>query len=260
VPKLGKEVFGKMKCMLLSLLVLSLLVIPCITDALDIDDDDLLLYLPLNGDTEDLSKYGNHGEIVGSADFVDGKFEEALEFNEAGEVSCPYIPLNEKSFTICLWVNPALSGASEQCVFTQTQNNATNTSLHFRIYTNGTVRMGFYSNDLDAPGAVTAGEWTHICFWLDVEEESRRIYLNGVQAVEDAGKAGIFYLGTSGNTMIGSWGNTGQKFNGIIDEVQVWDRALTESEISQSMGELTALAVNASGKLTATWGGIKHSF
>jgi len=249
-----------MRCVLLSLLLVTLLFMPRIAGALDINDEDLLLYLPLNGDTEDLSTYGNHGEIVGSADFVEGKYEEALEFGEAGEVRCPYIPLNEKSFTVCMWVSPKLAGASEQCVFSQVQASATNTSLHYRIYTNSTVRMGFYNNDLDAPGAVSADEWVHICFWLDVEEKARRIYLNGEQVVEDAGKSGIFYLGNTGNTMIGSWGTSGQKFNGIIDEVQVWDRALTESEISQSMGELTALSVDASGKLTTTWGGIKHNF
>jgi hypothetical protein len=249
-----------MKHILSVVLLASLFVIPCLTNAdISLKDDDLLLYLPLNGDTEDMSKNGNHGELMGSADFVEGKYGEALEFSEAGEVSCPYIPLNEKSFTVCLWINPTLSGASEQCVFTQTQNNATNTSLHYRIYTSGTVRMGFYSNDLDAAGAVKAGEWAHLCFWLDVEEESRRIYLNGNQLVEDAGKAGILYLGASGNTMIGSWGNTGQKFSGIIDEVQVWDRALTEREIQQSMEDLTkGFAVDASGKLANTWASIKN--
>jgi hypothetical protein len=225
---------------------------------LSMKDDDLLLYLSFNGDTDDFSNKGNHGEIVGSVDFVEGKFGEAVEFEEAGEIKCPYIPLNEKSFTVCMWVNPALSGNSEQCVFTQTQANAQNTSLHYRIYTNGTVRMGFYSNDLDAPGTVQAGEWVHICFWLNVEEKSRKIYINGEEKVKDAGKAGIVYKGASGDTMIGSWGNTGQKFRGLIDEVQVWNRALTEDEILQSMGDLIlGSPVDASGKLTATWGRVK---
>jgi len=59
--------------------------------------------------------------------------------------------------------------------------------------------------------------------------------------------------------MIGSWGNTGQKFSGIIDEVQVWDRALTEGEIQQSMEDLTkGFAVDASGKLSTTWGSLKN--
>lgn len=252
-----------MKRVFLSILIVGLLVMPCIANAvLSMKDDDLLLYLPCNdgkGDTvTDFSKNGNDGEIVGTVKRVDGKFGKALEFGEQGEVKAPYIPLNNKSFTVCMWVNPKLAGGSEQCVFTQTQVNALNTSLHYRIYTSGTVRMGFYSNDLDAPAAVKAEEWVHICFWLDIKAKSRRIYLDGEQVVEDAGKAGIEYLGNAGDTMIGSWGGTGQKFNGIIDEVQVWDRALSEKEIKDSMGDLTAEAVDTSGKLTITWGWLKN--
>jgi hypothetical protein len=250
-----------MKRMFLSILVIGLLVIPCIANALSPKDDDLLLYLPCNegkGNTvQDLSKNGNDGEIVGTVKWVDGEYGKALEFSEAGEVKAPYIPLNNKSFTVCLWTKPKLAGASEQCVFTQTQANATNTSLHFRIYTNGTLRMGFYSNDLDAPAAVKADEWVHICYWLDIKAKSRRIYVNGEQVAEDAGKAGIEYLGTAGDTMIGSWGATGQKYNGVIDEVQVWDRALSEREIKESMGDITITAVDTSGKLTTTWGNLK---
>jgi hypothetical protein len=210
------------------------------------------------GDTvKDLSKNGNDGVIVGTVKWVDGKFGKALEFSEAGEVKAPYIPLNKKSFTVCLWTKPKLAGASEQCVFTQTQVNNTNTSLHFRIYTSGTIRMGFYNNDLDAAAAVKANEWAHICFWLDTKAKSRRIYINGAQVAQDAGVGGIEYLGTAGDTMIGSWGATGQKYNGIIDEVQVWDRAITEKEIKDSMGDITVTAVDTSGKLTTTWGSLK---
>lgn len=250
-----------MKQMFVGILVIGLLVIPCIANALNMKDDDLLLYFPCNegkGDTvKDFSKNGNDGEIVGTVKWVDGKFGKALEFSEAGEVKAPHIPLNNKSFTVCLWTKPKLAGADQQCVFTQTQVNAQNTSMHFRIYTNGTVRMGFYSNDLDAPAAVKKEEWVHLCFWLDIKAKSRRIYINGEQVVEDAGKAGIEYLGTAGDTMIGSWGATGQKFNGIIDEVQVWDRALSEKEIKESMKDITITAVDASGKLATTWGILK---
>ena len=246
-----------MKSAYLCMFVLGLFVITCVANGLDINDPDLLLYLPFNGDTDDFSVNGNNGELVGNADFGEGQHGEALEFSAAGEVKAPYIPLNDRSFTMCMWVKPELAGEDQQCVFSQKDNNVTNTSLHYRIYTSGQVRMGFYSNDLDAGGAVKAGEWAHLCFWLDVEGKSRKIYINGKQVAEDAGKSGIEYKGTKGDTMIGSWSTSGQKFNGAIDEVQVWNRPLTEKEIEQSMRDLTVLAVDASGKLAATWGSLK---
>jgi len=238
--------------MFLSVLVISLLLAPCIANALDINDNALLLYLPFNDDTDDYSNKGNHGTISGDVKFVEGKCGEALEFSGAGEVKSPYIPLNEKSFTVCMWVMPALAGEDAQCIFTQKQANATNTSLHFRIYNNGTIRMGFYSNDLNAPGAAKA-EWIHLCFWMNAEDKSRKIYVNGEEKAQDAGQA---YAGNAGDTMIGSWDGI-QRFTGLIDEVQVWDRALSEDEILQSMEDLTACAVDAFDKLAITWGGVK---
>jgi len=249
-----------MKRMAYILLIMFVLMAPLAShSALSIKDKDLMLYLPFNegkGDiVTDLSQNKFEGTIVGKVEWVDGKLGKAIEFAEAGEVKCPYIPLDSRSFSICLWTRPKLKGAAEQCVFTQTQVNNTNTSLHFRIYTNGTLRMGFYSNDLDAAGKAIADEWIHICYWLDAKSKTRRIYVNGEQVAQD--QPASLYLGTAGDTMIGSWGATGQKYNGAIDEVQVWHRALSPQEIKESMGDMTKIAVESGGKLVSTWGDIK---
>ena len=47
-------------------------------------------------------------------------------------------------------------------------------------------------------------------------------------------------------------------FNGIIDEVAVFNKALSQAEIQTAMkGDI--LAVNASGKLFTTWGRLKNN-
>ena len=153
-----------------------------------------------------------------------------------------------------MWANPILQGGDQQCVFTQTDVNQGNKSLHYRIYNNGTVRMGFYGNDLDAAGAVKANEWAHISFWCDADSNTRRIYINGEEKAQDQGKS--LYMGTNGDTIVGSWGPNGQKFNGLIDEVMVWDRSLTENEIEFTMDPSSA-DVDAHGKLATTWARIK---
>jgi hypothetical protein len=250
----------EMKRVLSVLLIMFVLMAPLAShSALSVKDKDLMLYLPFNEGkgkiVTDLSQNAFQGDLVGTVNWVDGKLGKALEFTEAGEVKCPYIALDNRSFSICLWTSPKLKGASEQVVFSQTQANNTNTSMHFRIYTNATVRMGFYSNDLDAAGAAKADEWQHICYWLDVKTKTRRIYINGEQVAQDQGMSP--YLGTAGDTMIGSWAATGQKYNGMVDEVQIWYRALSPQEVKDSMNDMTKLAVESNGKLAATWGDIK---
>ena len=58
--------------------------------------------------------------------------------------------------------------------------------------------------------------------------------------------------------MIGSWGATGQKFNGLIDEVQIWDRALSAKDINASMDEVATASVEPIDKLETSWGKLKH--
>ena len=236
----------------------ALLVMPYHTEAFNLKDKELLLYFSFDNDkedaVEDLSTHKNDGVIVGVVDFIEGKVGQAIKLTSAGEIKAPYISINDKSFTVTLWANPMLQGGDQQCVFTQTDVNEGNKSLHYRIYNNGTVRMGFYGNDLNAAAAVKANEWTHICFWCDADSNTRRIYINGVQKAQDQGKS--LYKGIKGDTMVGSWGPNGQKFSGLIDEVMLWDRALSEKEIEFSMDPSSA-AVDASGKLTTTWARIK---
>ena len=50
---------------------------------------------------------------------------------------------------------------------------------------------------------------------------------------EDNGRA--LFEGTKGDTVVGSWTETGQYFDGLIDEVRLLHRALTEKEIAESM-------------------------
>ena len=50
---------------------------------------------------------------------------------------------------------------------------------------------------------------------------------------EDNGRA--LFEGTKEDTVVGSWTETGQYFDDLIDEVRLWHRALTEKEIAESM-------------------------
>jgi hypothetical protein len=187
----------------------------------------------------DSSGNGNDGVIEGDAKWVAGQLGGALEFNGSNaRVVAPYIPLDSRSSTITMWVNPVLY-TGEQVVISQVENNSTNLSLHYRLggpgsgnVSPGGVRMGFYSNDLDTPGdLIQENEWYHLTFWYDFENQNRRIYIDGVMEAE--GTAGPF-LGTTGDTIIGSWG-TGQWFRGIIDDVRIYDHALEEGEILAAM-------------------------
>ncbi len=209
--------------------------------------EDLALYWPFNEGqgtvARDRSGNGNDGVIEGGALWVPGALGTALQFNGSDAlVRGPHIPFNSRSFTHALWVNPSLL-AGDQSVFSQYQASSANQGLHYRISTGGSVRMGFYSNDLDLPaGTVQADTWYHLTFWYDFETQNRRVYVNGELAGEGPAAP---YLGTAGDTLVGTFWRPDRAdrvpewFNGMIDDVQVHGRALADDEIQEIMLGLT---------------------
>ena len=205
--------------------------------------EDLVLYWPFDEGqgtvTRDRSGNGNDGTIEGGALWVPGVIGMALQFNGSDSVvRGPHIPFNNRSFTHAMWINPSLSGDA-QSVFSQYQVSSANQGLHYRISVAGGVRMGFYSNDLDLPaGTVQAGDWYHLAFWYDFENQNRRVYVNGELAAEGAASP---YLGTEGDTLVGTFWRPDRAdrvpewFDGMIDDVQVYHRALTDVEIQEIM-------------------------
>ena len=72
-----------------------------------------------------------------------------------------------------------------------------------------------------------------------------------------SGKPAIFipfvepaYLGAGNNR-----GKAEAFFNGIIDEVRIYNRPLTQDEVNQNFE--IGLSVEAAGKLPVIWGGLK---
>ncbi len=184
----------------------------------------------------DSSGNGNDGDIEGGAQWVAGQLGGALQLNGSdADVRAPHIPLNNQSFTITMWINPVLSGSA--VIFSQAESGSTNLSMHYRLGGPSSsdapvrgIRMGFYSNDLDTPGDLLQDNtWYHITFWYDFENQEQRVYVDGVQVAQRSANP---YLGSVGDTLIGVWQtDTSQRYEGIVDDVQIYDHPLTEPEI-----------------------------
>jgi hypothetical protein len=211
--------------------------------------------------TKDFSPEGNNGKLQGNPQWIDGKFGKALYFDSKSSVTTPYINLKEKSFTIQLWIKPNMT-TEQEIVFSQYESSSINLTLHLRIYNNGTVLFGFYSNDLNTPiDALKKGEWYNLTFIFDISDKSRKIYIDGQKVAGDVSASA--YLGSKGETRIGGWERPDkvefyQSYGGAIDEVRVWFRPLNNDEILESMD--TKISVESLGKSTTTWGLVKQSF
>jgi hypothetical protein len=165
----------------------------------------------------------------------DGNIEKCLYFDGVND----YVDLGQPpsidfsgSFTISAWVKPYISPPAAQIFFSAHSQLATQESIHLRIYSDGSVRFGFYSNDISTvPGVIVFGSWNFISAVYNYPVDISTIYVNGI--FSNSSGYGPF-LGTSPTLRIGSWANS-EFFKGNIREVRIWNTARTESEIQESM-------------------------
>jgi len=201
----------------------------------------------------------NHGKINGSPKTVDGKVREALEFNGVDDfLDCGTDEsLNlTKALTIETWIKPKEAGEGGAKNAGPVCKAQSNWGWQLRYNAPGGSFMGFQFN---AGGSVwitveqklNPGEWYHIIGTFDGNEI--KCYLNGVEKSSAKipninSSPDPFFIGQDG------WVNV---FNGVIDEVRMYNRALSKDEVVQNYNAKSQLSVESENKVTTTWGKIK---
>ncbi|WP_278351635.1 endo-beta-N-acetylglucosaminidase H [Chryseobacterium gleum] len=106
------------------------------------------------------------------------------------------------------------------------------------------VSINNVQQKLASATALNANTWYHVAATYD--GANMKIYINGVL---DATKAQTGSVNSTGAFNVGYLYNTSRNFNGKIDEVRVWKRALSQTEISQNMCNVSVPATS----LAAYW-------
>jgi len=206
----------------------------------------------------DSSGNKNDGKLTGGPKWVDGKIGKSLEFDGASS----YVSVSNseslnptKAITLEAWIYPKGFDADGNGILTKEGQyilglnwpqggNAQKLNLWLTI---GSWIL--FTGD-----EVSADSWSHVAATYD--GSIKKLYINGNLVNSTSQKGGI---ATSANNILIAQGNVGigsQAFKGLIDELAVFNVALTETDIKDSMrGFLTAVA--PVGKLATTWGRIK---
>jgi len=80
------------------------------------------------------------------------------------------------------------------------------------------------------PLAYEAGKWQHLACTLDQASRTGRVYLDG--ALREAGSTTSYVADENTPLKIGSYETPETKFHGTLDDVRIYDRALSETEIA----------------------------
>jgi hypothetical protein len=152
-----------------------------------------------------------------------------------GWVSVPPLKLNTNTVTMIAWVNPVdVSGGHHGIVFSKTGQDAPD-GCGLDWWNGGMLEYQWNSDRRNNPESglyVIPGQWNFVA--LVVEPSQGTIYLDdgnggGLQSFANPADNGIAQFG--GELRLGSDVQDNRNFIGLIDDVAIFDRALSADEI-----------------------------
>ncbi|MHC4432573.1 MAG: LamG-like jellyroll fold domain-containing protein [Planctomycetota bacterium] len=194
----------------------------------------------------DSSAHGNHGTLNGDPQWVAGYDGEALEFDGVGDyVEVPHDAslTVDTEVTVMAWINaqrhPGPAGDWQGIL---AKGNSPR-SYSFYTYVNGSLHFSTTSGGAyvgsTSTGKVPLNEWVHVAAM--VADGQHLYYINGEPAGTGGGGITLPGAADTATVMIGMTNETGNEFLGMIDDVRIYNKALTQEEIFSLMGSPTDL-------------------
>jgi len=212
-------------------------------------EDNLTAYWPLDGSLDDVAGtismantvdddlvFAGSGSTYGAGKFGTGGYSgngnghaevnDSADLDETGE-----------RLTVSAWINVTAFDTGWQAAISKGEND------NYRIHRSGTSNnMAFYGgNGLDITGAVNVndGGWHHVVGVSDAGN-GIKFYINGAEVATRSNNVNL--TDGANKLMIGNNPDQlGRQWNGQIDDVAIWRRALSAAEVAQIYNAGTSL-------------------
>ena len=202
-------------------------------------ENDLLAWYPLdqfNGNlTTDHSGRMQHAVGVG---FSGNPTTSAGMFGQALDLNGEYLELpfridqssTTQGATFSAWIKPdqVMGGVDNERILFSTDDGGWDWSTSIRY---GALSSWTGANRFQSPLQVFPNQWSHVVSVFDPVQGRAILYLNG-------GSAAINSIGfdNSASVLRIGWEPNGRNYIGLIDDIRVWGRPLSSSEIDKLWG------------------------
>jgi len=171
--------------------------------------------------------------------------------NFSGEMQ--YITLGDaqglgftKSFTLECWTFIHSMTNGDNTILGSEEGNS-HRCLHL-LFRNGHPYLGFYNDDAASPLSIRNYQWSHLAFVFDeAPPKTQSIYVNGHCVVSSPNHQN---LQGNQNINLNRYIGRGRALYGLVTDIHIWNRPLTEKEISRSM---KTPRIGSESGLTACW-------
>lgn len=196
--------------------------------------DGLVAYYPFNGNANDISGNGNNGTVSGATLTFDrfGNPDSAYHFGGYGDYiyMAPSPSLNiTGDLTIAAWIYLSSSSVDRNAViFSDLLEVSPHDGYSFRLWDGN--KLCFFAGDprLNATTPLQVDVWTHVAVVLS--GTTATAYING--ALDSSATVSV-PTSSSVNPTIGASAQRAYGWNGDIDDIAVYNRALSPDEISE---------------------------
>jgi len=196
----------------------------------------------------DKTPYSNHGTNNGATLTTgkDGQANTAMSFNGVDN----YVDIGDlgsvSNWTMSYWMYSNIVEDYRNPLHTHFTGSSNNQGVRFEQYTGGLFKVGVSAdNTWRSAGIVsnlTSGKWYHVTAVGDKTNNNLKVYLNGVKELDKSHTSWptnfpSINIGRGFSTSSYRW------FNGLIDNVRIYNRTLSEIEV-ESLYDQGANAAN----------------
>ncbi|MBO3747960.1 LamG domain-containing protein [Streptosporangiaceae bacterium NEAU-GS5] len=201
------------------------------------------------GDARDEAYLGGRdGTLNGDAAFGPGAVSTGLRLTAGGHMSAPNAVRTDDSFSVSAWVKPDV--LRPDLVMSAASQYGSQASGFYLDYRGDQDKWTFMLAGKDEAGASgfwaaarqrpQAGRWTQLTGVYDRAAGEVRLYVNGELGARTAVPAGFVPWNAAGKVALGREQYNGAETNywyGSLDEVKIYDRALTDADAEMLAGD-----------------------
>ncbi|WP_340122724.1 LamG-like jellyroll fold domain-containing protein [Methylobacter svalbardensis] len=198
----------------------------------------------------DASGNSNHGTITNAVSIANGHSGKALSFNGTNA----WVTVKDSasldlsaSMTLEAWVYPLAMTNGGQTVILKESSGAEVYALYADEDANlpvSYINNGSYRG-VTGPNRLPVNTWAHLVSTYDGQYQ--RLYVNGIEVANSA-QSGLIQQ-SGGVLRLGGNSVWGEYFNGYIDEVRIYNRALTATEVGNNLATPVSGASTSSATL-----------
>jgi hypothetical protein len=207
-------------------------------------------YWPFNGNANDESGNQRHGTVYGTQLTSDrfGNPSSAYQFGSNNYITTSLTHLSTPTITIAAW---AKTSSNQMEMTLASARGGSITGLYYNanqvVGTFGNSGGGFHNGDY-YNSVCNDGDWHHVV--MSYNDTAIRIYFDGNMVVDGSISFDLLF---SGPFEFGRDNPYGRYFYGDLDDIGLWDRALSPQEIYQLYQAQCTLSVSLTNSTVAPY-------